>query len=102
MKVRFSFDKAAVARRGHTLKEVHQTIESLFTAHDLPCVSDGETLAFKGKGHEDDFAAMWDIILSLLRADWFMDCAASCVWQDESGEEDVLGQAGKIRDPIRE
>lgn len=31
-----------------------------------------------------------------------MDCAASCVWQDESGEEDVLGQAGKIRDPIRE
>ena len=34
-------------------------------------------------------------ILSLLRADWFLDCAASCVWQDENGEEDVLAQAGK-------
>ena len=31
-----------------------------------------------------------------LRADWFRDCAASCVWQDEDGEEDVLAQAGKV------
>lgn len=38
---------------------------------------------------------MWDIILSLLRADWFLDCADSCVWQDEDGEEDILFQFGK-------
>jgi hypothetical protein len=43
---------------------------------------------------------MWDIILSLLRADWFMDCAASCVWQDEDGEEDILAQAGKVRGAV--
>ena len=36
---------------------------------------------------------MWDIILSLLRSDWFMDCAASCVWLDEDSEEDILAQA---------
>ena len=40
---------------------------------------------------------MWDIILSLLRSDWFMDCAASCVWLDENGKEDVISQAGKVR-----
>ena len=36
--------------------------------------------------------------MALLRSDWFMDCAASCVWQDENGEEDILAQAGKVRD----
>jgi len=29
-----------------------------------------------------------------------MDCAASCVWQDEDGEEDVLAQAGKARGAV--
>lgn len=100
MNVRISFDNAAVERRRHTLEDVHQIMKSLFTVHDLPCIHNGDILIFKDKGHGDDFAAMWDIILSLLRADWFMDCAASCVWQDEAGEEDVLAQAGKVRNSI--
>ena len=102
MEVRFSFRKAAVAQRNLKLEDVHQTIKSLFTSNGLPCVSDGETLAFKDKGHGDDFAIMWDIILSLLRADWFMACVSSCVWQDESGEEDVLAQTGKVRNTMQQ
>lgn len=100
MKVQFSFDKAAVELRGHTMDDVHHTVKKLFAAHDLPCVSEGETLAFQDKGHGDDFACMWDIILALLRADWFMACATSCVWQDEGGEEDILAQAGKVRGAV--
>ena len=100
MNVKFSFDQAAVERRGHTLEDVHRTVKSLFAAHDLPCVSSGGVLAFQDKGHGDDFACMWDIILSLLRSGWFMECAASCVWQDEDGEEDVLAQAGKVRGAV--
>lgn len=102
MNVKFSFDNAAVERRGYPLEAVRQTIKRLFAAHSLPCVSDGDTLVFKNKGHGDDFAIMWDIILSLLRSEWFMDCAASCVWQDEGSEEDVLAQAGKMRDVVRQ
>lgn len=102
MEVRFSFDKATVERRGHTLEAMHQTIKSLFAVHGFPCVSDGGTLVFKDKGHGDDFAVMWDIILSLLRADWFIDCAASCVWRDENGEEDILAQAGKVGSTMRQ
>ena len=100
MKVKFSFDKAAVKRRGYTLAAVHQTVKSLFAAHDLPCVPDGDTLSFRDKGHGDDFACMWDIILSLLRSEWFLECAAACVWQDEGGEEDILAQAGKVRGAV--
>ena len=102
MNVKFSFDKAAVERRGYGLEAVRQTIKSLFAAYDLPCVSGGDTLVFKDRGHGDDFAIMWDIILSLLRSEWFMECAASCVWQDEDGEEDVLAQAGKMRGVVRQ
>lgn len=90
MNVRFSFDRAAVERRGHTLENVRQALKCLFVVHDLPCVSDDDILAFEDKGHGDDFACMWDIILLLLRSDWFMDCAASCVWQDEDGKMDLL------------
>ena len=100
MQVNFTFDKAAVERRGRTLEDVHRTVKSLFAAHDLPCTADGDALSFKDKGHGDDFACMWDIILSLLRSEWFMACAASCVWRDEDGEEDVLAQAGKVRGAV--
>jgi len=96
MNVKFSFDKAIAERRGFMLEDVHQTIKGLFTAHDFPCVFEGDPLSFQDKGHGDDFACMWDIILSLLRADWFMDCTAICVWEDEGGEEDILAQVGKV------
>ena len=96
MNVKFTFNQAAVERRGYTMGEVHNTIKGLFAAHDLPCTTEGDALTFADKGHGDDFATMWEIIMALLRSDWFMDCAASCVWQDENGEEDVLSQAGKV------
>ena len=44
MQVCFSFDKTAVERRGCTMETVRQTIKSLFAAHGLPCVSDGDAL----------------------------------------------------------
>ena len=100
MTVKISFDKAAVERRGCRLEDAHQTVKNLFAVHDLPCVSEDSILAFKDKGLGDDFAVMWDIILSLLRADWFLECAASCVWQDEDGDEDVLSQIRKTRDSV--
>lgn len=96
MQVCFSFDKTAVERQGYTLEAVHQTVKRLFAVYGLPCISEDGVSAFKDKGHGDDFAVMWGIILSLLRADWFLDCAASCVWQDEDGEEDILSQTGKV------
>ncbi len=97
MTVKISFNKAAVERRDCRLEDAHQTVKNLFAVHDLPCVSEGSVLAFKDKGHGDDFAVMWDIILTLLRADWFLECAASCIWQDEDDEEDVLSQIRKTR-----
>ena len=95
MNVKFSFDKAIAERGCFTPENVRRTIKSLFAAHNFPCVSEGDGLSYADKGHGDDFAVMWDIILSLLRSDWFLDCVASCVWQDEDGEEDILSQAGK-------
>ena len=96
MNVKFSFDETIVERRDFTLEDVHRTIKNLFAAQDFPCVFEGDVLSFTDKGHGDDFAVRWDIILSLLRSDWFVECAASCVWQDEDGEEDILSQAGKV------
>ena len=96
MNVKFSFDKAIAERRGFMLEDVHQTTKNLFAAHHFPCVFEGDGLSCADKGHGNDFAVMWDIILSLLRSDWFMECATSCVWQDEDGEEDILSQARKV------
>ncbi len=99
MTVKISFNKAAVERRGCRLEDARQTVKNLFAVHELPCVSEGSVLAFKDKGYGDDFAVMWDIILTLLRADWFLECAASCIWQDE---DDVLSQVRKMRGSVRQ
>ena len=101
MKVRFTFDKAAVERQGRSLEDIRRMVKMLFAVHDFPCTDDSDSLAFQDKGHSDDFAYMWDIIMLLLRTDWFMACAASCVWQDENGEEDVLAQAEKVRGTVQ-
>ncbi len=100
MNVKISFDKATVERRGYKLEDVHRIVKNLFAVHNFPCDIEDSVLAFKDKGHGDDFAVMWDIILALLRSDWFLICAASCVWQDEDGEEDVLSQVRKTRDSV--
>ena len=102
MTVKISYDKAIIERRGFILEDVHQTTKSLFAAHDFPCVSERNILSFIDKGHGDDFATMWDIILFLLRSEWFMDCAASCVWENENGMEDVLSQVRKTRGPMQQ
>ncbi len=102
MNVKISFDKDAVERQGYRLEDARQTVKNLFSVHELPCISEDSVLAFKDKGHGDDFAVMWDIILAMLRADWFLACAASCVWQDEDGEEDVLSQVRKTQGSVRQ
>ena len=95
MNVKLSFDSATAERQGCTVEQMRQTVKDLFAAHDLPCVSEGDTLVFADKGHGDDFACMWEISLALLRSQWFLDCASSFVWQDADGEEDLLDQTGK-------
>ena len=95
MNVKLSFDSAAAERKGCTAEQMRQAVKDLFAAHDLPCVSEGDVLVFTDKGHGDDFACMWEITLALLRSRWFLDCASSFVWEDEDGEEDLLGQTGK-------
>ena len=79
MKVQFSFDQIAVDQQGYALEDVCRTVKNLFAVHDLPCIANSNALVFEDKGHGDDFACMWDIILSLLRADGFVNCASSCV-----------------------
>ena len=56
MNVKLSFDSAAAERLGCTVEQMRQTVKDLFSAHDLPCVSEGDVLVFADKGHGDDFA----------------------------------------------
>lgn len=64
MIVKISFGKAAVEQRGYGLENEYQTVKNLFAVHNFPCIS-------KDKDHGDDFAVMWDIILSLLRSELY-------------------------------
>lgn len=66
MQVNFTFDKAAVERRGRTLEDVHRTIKSLFAAHDLPCTADGDALSFKDDISKEEIEVNY--IFPLLRS----------------------------------
>ncbi|MDR2089713.1 MAG: hypothetical protein LBP73_10195 [Clostridiales Family XIII bacterium] len=94
MKVEFSFDKDIVEQSGYTLGDIHHTIKKKFNERNLPCVSDGDILAFTDNGNKNDFSNMWTVIMGLTRSDWFMSFATSCVWhEDANKKEDVLRQA---------
>lgn len=97
MKVVFTFDEAATAAAGYKIGDVRYTVKKEFADRGLPCVTDAEELAFEDIGREDDFSDMWIVLFALLRADWFMAAASSCVWYDEDEVEDVLAQAWKVR-----
>ena len=98
MRVEMTFDDAAIAAHGYTHDSIIGTVKAAFAKHSLPCVSDSNVLVFADAGEEEDYANMWNLIIALLRRDWFVDCAASCVFiDDDDSEEDVLCQAWKAR-----
>ena len=66
MQVNFTFDKAAVARRGRTLEDVHRTVKSLFAVHDLPCTADDDALSFKDDISKEEIEVNY--IFPLLRS----------------------------------
>ena len=94
MRVDFTFDIAAIEQGGYTVGDIYNTIKKHFAGRNIPCVSDGDILAFEDTGGKDDFSHMWTVIMGLTRADWFMEFATSCIWYEGANEwEDVLRQA---------
>lgn len=94
MKVEFVFDRDVVGQRGYTMDTVYRTVKKNFAAKNLPCVSDGDILAFTDNGGTNDFSDMWAIIMTLLRTEWFVPFSSPCVWyEDDGSEEDVLSRA---------
>jgi hypothetical protein len=81
----------------YKISDIQYTIKSEMSKYDLPCISDNEILSFRDRGREDDFANMWNVITSLMKSQWFLECASSCVFYDDDGSiEDVLSQAWKF------
>ena len=98
MKIEFSFNQSALEKQGYTLDDVYSTIKKHFAGKGLPCIADGEVLAFGDNGQENDYAYMWNIILRLLKSEWFVAFASSCTFFDDDDiEEDVLSQAWKVQ-----
>jgi len=98
MRIEFTFDTRKIEEQGYALHDIYGTIKKNFAARNLPCVSEQDALVFTDNGAQDDYANMWSLIMALLRKDWFMEFADSCVWfEDDGSEEDVLSQAWKVR-----
>ena len=97
MKVVFTFNEAAIASKGYRSQDIRDTVKRTFAEAELPCVSDNVELAFEDAGREDDYSDMWSIICNLMISGWFLECAASCIWEDEGEKEDILAQAHKFQ-----
>lgn len=55
MKIELTFDNAAIEQCGYTVGGIYHTIKKLFAERNIPCVSDGDTLAFEDTGGKNDF-----------------------------------------------
>lgn len=99
MKIEFGFDDRLIDKQGYDKLSIQSIIRNTFLKYDLPCISDDEILTFQDRGREDDFANMWNVIASLMKSQWFLECASSCVFYDDDGTvEDVLSQAWKFNE----
>ena len=95
LKMEFTFDKAAIEKKGYSMESLYGEIKKEFASKNIPCVSDNEVLAFSGTGHKDDFSNMLTIMRIYSQVDWFMDTASSWIFRTNEGWEDVLKQAKK-------
>ena len=94
MRVEFEFDQKKVIKNGYKKESIYYTIKKAFAKYNLPCISEGDVLAFEDCGRESDFANLWIVIMRLVRADWFIKTAARCDWfPREDRREDVLSKA---------
>ena len=95
MKMEFTFDPAAVKRRGYTMESVYRTVKEEFDECNLPCIADGEVLAFGSTGHKNDYSSMLGMMRVFSKSEWFMDVAASWWFTTNEvlGWEDVLAAA---------
>lgn len=64
----------------------------------MKCVSENDVLVFEDMGRENDYGNMWSIIIGLIKSDWFVKCASSCVFtEDDDDDEDILSQVPRLR-----
>ena len=97
MRVEMTFNDEAISVNGYKKQDIYQTLKKAFIQRGLRCSSDNEILSFEDSGNENDYANMWNVIISLLKSEWFVGCATSCTFFDNDGEEDILSQAWKVQ-----
>ena len=95
MIMEFMFDKEAVERRGYTMEKVYNHIKERFVEKNLPCIEDGEKLAFRSTGGPNDYGRMLGMMRVYSKAEWFMETASLWMFttNERLGWEDVLAQA---------
>ena len=93
MRVEFEFNNDKIKAMGYTVNDVHYTIKQAFNEYGLPCVTEGDVLAFAGCGRKDDFSNLWNVIFQLTETDWFLNIATACHWCENGKRvEDILAQ----------
>ena len=100
MKVEYAFDKTKLQALGYTYEQAVATVKRVHAERNLPCIADGEILAFSDNGNRQDYSNLWIIITRLINSSWFLKCATAMRWFDENDDdcyEDVLEQAEKLR-----
>lgn len=98
MKIEMTFNDDAIIENGYERNDIYTTLKNAFWEFGIPCSSETETLSFCDTGNENDYAHMWILLIDLLKMDWFIACASSCMFfDDDDTEEDVLSQAWKVR-----
>jgi hypothetical protein len=78
-------------------QDVYFTLKKNFSERGMKCVSENDVLVFEDMGRENDYGNMWSIIIGLIKSDWFVKCASSCVFTEDDVEEDILSQVPRLR-----
>lgn len=102
LQVRFTFSDELLEKNGFKRESVYYTIKENYEKKGIVCISDDDVLAFEDTGKKDDYANIWNTIMSLIAGDWFYKCVSSCDFIENGDVEDVYAQIPKLRKKMSE
>lgn len=97
LQVRFSFSEELMKQNDIKRENIYYTLKKNFQQRGLVCVSENEVLIFEDTGKEDDYGNMWAILIGLIKGEWLIKCASSCVFVEDGEEEDILTQIPELK-----
>lgn len=101
MRAEIKVNEDKLNKTGYTMNQLLRAFQRYFGKGGLDCILDENNMFIVESDADGAFAKIIVRLIRLIEFDWFYEIAERCYFYYWGVEEDILGQANKIRSPER-